>query len=155
MTEECGDVYQNTVFTIRADELLTGGTSLRFLRKGDDRGDVELAQMKPGQTVRIALPKRVCTGVNRSTLEIQVLRRPQGSAAPQVVDGGVGRAGVWHGLDRAFALGAHRWDGAHRGRAAGDGFHAAGHVAGQFARGAVPRVIDNEYVGHALAMSEP
>jgi hypothetical protein len=84
-TEECGDVYQNTIFTVRADEALTPGTSLRFSRKGDDRADVDIAQMKPGQSVRIALPKQVCTGVNRSSLEIQVMRRGKGGA-PQVVD---------------------------------------------------------------------
>ena len=85
-TEDCGDVYLNTIFTIRADEALTPRTSLRFVRKGDDRADIELAQMNAGQSVRIGLPKPVCTGVNRSTLEIQVLRRPQGNGAAQVVD---------------------------------------------------------------------
>ena len=85
-TEECGDVYLNTIFTITADEPLTPGTSLRFLRKGDDRGDVEIAQMNAGQSIRVGLPKRVCTGVNQSSLEIQVLRQPQGAGSPQVVD---------------------------------------------------------------------
>jgi hypothetical protein len=84
--ETCSDVYQNTVFTIRADEPVAPGTSLRFMRKGDDRGDIELAQMRAGQSVRVKLPRHVCSGVVRSSLQIQVLRRPQSSAAPQVVD---------------------------------------------------------------------
>ena len=84
-TEECDNVYSTTVLTVRADERLAGDTSLRFLRKGDVRDDVELAQMDAGQMRRIRLPSRVCAGVTRGTLEIQVMRKAP-TGARQVVD---------------------------------------------------------------------
>lgn len=84
-TEECDNVYSSTVLTIRADEPLSGDTSLRFLRKGDVRDDIELAQMAAGQARRIRLPARVCAGVTRGTLEIQVMRKAP-TGARQVVD---------------------------------------------------------------------
>ena len=85
--EECDNLYSTTVFTVRADERLSGDTSLRFLRKGDVRDDIQLAQMAEGETRRIRLPSRVCSGVTRGSVEIQIMRRPPGSnAARQVVD---------------------------------------------------------------------
>ena len=83
---ECIDVDPGTVFAIRADENLPGDISLRFLRKGDTRGEVKLAALRQGQTVRVPLPSRVCTGVTRGRVEIQVMRPARGSAAQQVVD---------------------------------------------------------------------
>ena len=85
-TSECDDVYVNTIFTIQADEALAPGTSLRFVRKGDDRANLDLAQMRAGQSIRVRLPNPVCLGVTRSTLDIQVLRSAKGAAVPQVVD---------------------------------------------------------------------
>lgn len=84
-TEECDDVYPSTVFTIRADETLAGGTSLRFLRKGDSRGEVTLAALQKGQVMRAPLPRGVCAGVTRGSVEIQVMRKAP-TGARQVVD---------------------------------------------------------------------
>jgi hypothetical protein len=85
--EACRSLRANSMLTIRADEALSGDTSLRFVRRGDERGDVQLAQMRLGQSVRIALPRRVCDGVVRSSVQIEVMRRPAGkNAAPQLVD---------------------------------------------------------------------
>jgi hypothetical protein len=80
----CDLLERNTLLTVRADEDLPGGTSLRFLRRGDDRAEVELAQLKRGQAQRFALPTRVCQGVAGSRVEIQIVRAAKG--APQVVD---------------------------------------------------------------------
>ena len=86
-TEECNDVYPSTIFTIRADERLADGISLRFLRKGDERGDVTLAALDRGQAMRLSLPRGVCAGITRGEVEIQVMRRPPGSSGSrQVVD---------------------------------------------------------------------
>ena len=84
-TEECDDLYPSTIITIRADEALAGDTSLRFLRKGDERGDVTLAALQKGQMMRVPLPRGVCTGVTRGTVEIQVMRKAP-TGAKQVVD---------------------------------------------------------------------
>ena len=83
--EECRNLAANTVFTIRADEPLSGDTSLRFIRKGDPRGDIKLAAMKKGQSVRVLLPSTVCKGVTRATVDIEVMRGPA-VGARQVVD---------------------------------------------------------------------
>jgi hypothetical protein len=80
----CDLLERETLLTVRADEDLPGGTSLRFLRRGDNRAEVDLAQLKRGQTQRFALPPRICQGVAGSRIEIQVVRAGKGS--PQVVD---------------------------------------------------------------------
>jgi hypothetical protein len=79
----CDLLERDTLFMVHADEDLPGGTSLRFLRRGDDRAEVELAQLKRGQTQRFILPARVCQGVAGSRVEIQIVRATKG--APQVV----------------------------------------------------------------------
>jgi hypothetical protein len=85
--DECDDVGPSTTFTVRADEpLKAGDTSLRFMRKGDARGDVTLAAMRKGQTMRVGMPSGVCSGFTRGTLEVQVMRRASASAPRQVVD---------------------------------------------------------------------
>ena len=49
----CISLERDTLLTVRADEDLAGGTRLRFLRRGDDRGEVALAQMRKGQSRRV------------------------------------------------------------------------------------------------------
>lgn len=83
---ECNELVRDMRLTIRADEDLPAGTSLRFLRRGDPRGEVELAQLRKGRSERVALPPSVCAGVGGSRVEIQVLRRGAGAASGQVVD---------------------------------------------------------------------
>ena len=83
---KCGRIATNSLFTIRADEAL-GDASLRFLRRGDERAEVKLAQLRAGQSTRFALPPRVCQGVATSEVEIEVVRHPKGpNDAGQVVD---------------------------------------------------------------------
>jgi hypothetical protein len=85
--DRCSMLESNTVLFIRADEPMPAGTSLRFVRRDDPRGDVQLAQLRTGQTVRIPLPHRVCDGVVRSEVAIEVVRKPAKNGAPeQVVD---------------------------------------------------------------------
>jgi len=78
----CIFLERETLLTVRADENLAGGARLRFLRRGDDRGEVELAQMRKGQSRRFKLPSQLCAGVVGSQVEIQIL----GSNASQVLD---------------------------------------------------------------------
>lgn len=78
----CLSLVKNTLLTVRADENLAAGTRLRFLRRGNERGEVALAQMRQGQSLRSRLPKELCSGVVRSDVQIQILA----GSANQVVD---------------------------------------------------------------------
>ena len=69
----CTDLGRFTRLAIRADGDLIEGTSLRFLRRGDVRGEVALARMRQGQSVQLNLPPKLCAGVASSKVEIQVL----------------------------------------------------------------------------------
>lgn len=80
----CDPLERDMVLTVRADEDVARGTSLRFLRRGDNRAEVALAQLKRGQSQRFALPAKVCQGVAGSRVEIQVVRAT--GSATQVVD---------------------------------------------------------------------
>jgi hypothetical protein len=70
----CTDFDRDTLLTVQADEDLPAGTSLRFVRSGQRRADVELAQLKRGTSARFSLPQDVCRGVNGGKLEIRVVR---------------------------------------------------------------------------------
>jgi hypothetical protein len=80
----CDLLERDTLMTVVADEDLPNGTSLRFVRRGDNRAVVELAALRRGQSQRFALPSRVCQGVSGSRVEIEVVRAAK--AASQVVD---------------------------------------------------------------------
>lgn len=83
----CVAFAKDTLLTIRADESVPGGTSLRFLRRGDVRAELALAQMRKGQSRRFRLPPELCAGVTGSKIEIQVLRQGAGAAGVgQMVD---------------------------------------------------------------------
>jgi hypothetical protein len=70
----CSEFARDTLLTVQADEDLPSGTSLRFVRNGDARADVELAQLRKGKTQRFSLPPEVCSHVSGATLEIRVVR---------------------------------------------------------------------------------
>jgi Spy/CpxP family protein refolding chaperone len=82
----CDSLERETVLRVRADETLPAGTSLRFLRRGDLRAEIELAQLARGKSTQFALPQPVCTGVAESKVEIQIVRHAKASDAGQVVD---------------------------------------------------------------------
>ena len=81
---ECDTLERGTVMTVKADEDLPKGTSLRFLRRGDNRAEVDLSPLRRGQSQRFALPAKVCQGVTGSRVEVQVIRATV--KASQVVD---------------------------------------------------------------------
>lgn len=80
----CDLLEREMLLTVRADENIPGGTSLRFLRRGDDRAEVALLALRRGQSQRFSLPPSVCQGVSGSRVEIQVVRKA--NSGPQVVD---------------------------------------------------------------------
>jgi hypothetical protein len=70
----CTGFTRDTLLTVQADEDLPNGTSVRFVRNGDARADVELAQLRKGKSQRFALPPEVCSHVSGGTLELRIVR---------------------------------------------------------------------------------
>jgi hypothetical protein len=69
----CTGLERFTRLVIQADSDLVEGASLRFLRRGEMRGEVVLARMRQGQSTQVNLPPKVCAGVASSKVEIQIL----------------------------------------------------------------------------------
>lgn len=74
---ECARFERETQILIRADEDLADGTSLRFLRGGDQRAELDLGTLRKGESLREKLPGRVCSGVMRGRVQVQVLSKNQ------------------------------------------------------------------------------
>jgi hypothetical protein len=70
----CMAFDRQTSLTIRAGENIPAGVSLLFLRNGEQRATIELAQLGRGKSVRLSLPREVCQGVGDGSLELQVMR---------------------------------------------------------------------------------
>jgi hypothetical protein len=69
----CDFFEKDTVLAVRAIEGLEEGGKLRFRRRGDEKGTVDLAELQPGQTARVRLPGELCRGVKTSKVEIELL----------------------------------------------------------------------------------
>lgn len=82
----CDTFERDTLVTVRADENLPSGVSLRFLRRGDNRAEIEVAQLRKGQAMRFTLPPEVCRGVVGSRIELEVMRRRASDSAARPVD---------------------------------------------------------------------
>ena len=76
----CARLERATRLSIIADDDLTNGTSLKFLRRGEERARLALAPMRQGETYRPKLPPELCAGVSSTKIEIQVM------GSGQVVD---------------------------------------------------------------------
>ena len=76
----CSSLDRATRLSILADADLGAGTSLKFLRRGDERARLALAPMRQGETYRSKLPPELCAGVASTKVEIQVV------GSGQVVD---------------------------------------------------------------------
>ena len=73
----CTGFTRDTLVTVRAGEDLPANTSLRFVRDGDPKADVELAQLKKGKSMRLAVPMDVCRHVVGGSLELRIVRAGQ------------------------------------------------------------------------------
>lgn len=71
----CAKLERETQLTIRAEEDLAAGTSVRFLRGGDARAELDLGMLKKGGSLRERLPARVCSGVLRGKVQVQILSK--------------------------------------------------------------------------------
>ena len=82
----CDTFERDTLVSVHADENLPSGVSLRFLRRGDNRAEIEVAQLRKGQAMRFTLPPEVCRGVVGSRIELEVVRRRASDSAGRPVD---------------------------------------------------------------------
>ena len=73
----CTDFNRYTLITVHAGEDLQADTSLRFVRDGDPRADVPLAQVKKGRSVRFGVPVDVCRHAVGGKLELRIVRAGQ------------------------------------------------------------------------------
>jgi hypothetical protein len=73
----CHTLERDSSLIVRADEDLAAGIAMRFLRRGDVRGEFALAPMRQGQSIRYKLPPKLCEGVQGSKVEIQILGSKQ------------------------------------------------------------------------------
>lgn len=80
----CETLERGMMVTVRAGEDIAAGTSLRFLRRGENRAEVDLETLRRGQSQHFSLPAKVCQGVTGSRVEIQVVRAS--GSKNQVVD---------------------------------------------------------------------
>lgn len=70
----CITLTRDTIMTVKSGEALPNGVSLRFVRGGETRAEVALTQMRKGQSVRLTLPRQLCSGVVESETEIRIAR---------------------------------------------------------------------------------
>lgn len=69
----CDFFVADTILAVTAVEGLEEGGTLRFRRKGDERGAVRLTPLQAGQSIRVRLPGELCKGVSSSRVEIELL----------------------------------------------------------------------------------
>jgi hypothetical protein len=70
----CAGFDRETMLTVRAQADVPAGVALRFLRNGEQRAEVDLAQLHRGKSLRIGLPSAVCAGVGDGRLQLQVVQ---------------------------------------------------------------------------------
>lgn len=73
----CTGFTRYTLITVHAGEDLPADTSLRFVRDGDPRADVQLAQVKKGRSMRFGVPADVCRHAVGGRLELRIVRAGQ------------------------------------------------------------------------------
>jgi hypothetical protein len=79
LAEPCDTIERANLLVVQADEAANSGVLLKFFRRGEPRGVVQLPAMRAGQPVAVALPNGICAGVAHSRIEIRA-SRGQGSS---------------------------------------------------------------------------
>ena len=69
----CAEFDRETMLTVKAGDKVPAGVTLRFVRNGEGRADVDLASLSSGRSMRMALPRDVCAGFGAGRLELQVI----------------------------------------------------------------------------------
>ncbi len=80
----CGTFTRDTLLTVHAAEDMPRDTRLSFVRDGDPKADVDLAQLKKGKSARFGIPSDVCRHAVGGRLELRIVRSGQevGSEGP-------------------------------------------------------------------------
>jgi hypothetical protein len=73
----CVSLSRDTILAVKAGEPLINDVSLRFVRRGEARAEVSLGSLNKGQSVRLQIPREVCSGVVSSEINIEVARGGQ------------------------------------------------------------------------------
>jgi hypothetical protein len=71
----CTEFDRETMLTISAASDVAKGVALQFVRNGDQRGEVELAGLKRGKSLQIALPESVCEGFTDGRLDLKIVEQ--------------------------------------------------------------------------------
>lgn len=69
----CDFLRGDTVLLLKAQAGMEKGARVRFLRKGEQRGEILLSALAPGDSVRVRLPADLCRGVKATKVELQLL----------------------------------------------------------------------------------
>ena len=70
----CVTLTRDTIMTAKAGEALSDAIALRFVRNGESRAEIALGALRKGQSLRMTIPREVCSGVVTSEVEIRILR---------------------------------------------------------------------------------
>ena len=73
----CSRLERESQLMVSAAEDMPAGTSLRFVRGDDNRAELDVSQLKRGESLRQRLPSPVCAGVLRGKVRVQVLTKGQ------------------------------------------------------------------------------
>jgi hypothetical protein len=73
--DSCTKLREKTQLLVRAGEDIAAGTVMRFVRDGDMREEIELGALKKGAALRYKLPGRICRGVFRGKVEVQLVTK--------------------------------------------------------------------------------
>ena len=76
----CDYFDSGTMLALSAVEGMEKGSTLRFRRRGEARGEVALAPLAVGKSVRIRLPADLCRGVSFAKIELELLAPGSASA---------------------------------------------------------------------------
>jgi hypothetical protein len=73
--DSCAKLREKTQLLVRVGEDIAAGTVMRFVRDGDMRDEIELGALKRGAALRYKLPGRICRGVFRGKVEVQLVTK--------------------------------------------------------------------------------
>lgn len=69
----CVTLSRDTIVSVKAPQGVSNRLSLRFVRNGDLRAEMELGTIRKGQAVRLSIPQAVCKGVVTSEVQVEVI----------------------------------------------------------------------------------
>jgi hypothetical protein len=70
LAEPCYTIERGNLLVVQSEDASNSGVKLKFLRRGEPRGELSLPPMRGGQPVTVALPNGICAGVAHTRIEI-------------------------------------------------------------------------------------